>query len=92
MKVADGTKIFEGDHPNQVRDGAKPPVIIIVGGGPAGLSAARQALNAGCSVILVEARDRLGGRAHTVELEGNADDPMVVTVDTGMSPSPCVSV
>ena len=35
---------------------------IVIGGGLAGLSAARQLKNQGASVVLLEARNRLGGR------------------------------
>lgn len=40
--------------------------VAIIGAGAAGLGAARTLENAGLSVIVLEARDRLGGRAHTV--------------------------
>jgi sarcosine oxidase subunit alpha len=39
------------------------PQILVVGGGPAGLSAAAAAADAGAEVVLVERDDRLGGRA-----------------------------
>jgi monoamine oxidase len=41
------------------------PDVIIVGGGVAGLSAARDLTAAGARVLLLEARDRLGGRVLT---------------------------
>jgi monoamine oxidase len=44
--------------------------VIVVGGGFAGLTAARDLAEAGHRVVLVEARDRLGGRTWTRELEG----------------------
>lgn len=44
--------------------------IAIIGGGAAGIAAARTLADAGKSVVLVEASDRLGGRAHTVSVGG----------------------
>lgn len=44
--------------------------VIVVGAGFAGLGAARALTDAGFEVIVVEARDRVGGRATTVELDG----------------------
>lgn len=41
---------------------------IVVGAGLAGLSAAYELLRAGCDVRVFEARERLGGRVHTVQL------------------------
>src|SRR5262245_35226089 len=41
------------------------PEVIILGGGVAGLSAARDLTAAGARVLLLEARDRLGGRILT---------------------------
>lgn len=40
--------------------------LIIVGGGAAGLAAARRLSTRGLRVLLLEARDRLGGRVHTL--------------------------
>jgi monoamine oxidase len=42
--------------------------VAIIGGGAAGIAAARALENANLSMIILEARDRLGGRAHTVTL------------------------
>lgn len=41
--------------------------VVIIGGGFAGVTAARELVQAGRSVVLLEARDRLGGRTWTKE-------------------------
>jgi monoamine oxidase len=41
--------------------------IVIIGAGPAGISAARRLAATGLSVGVLEARDRVGGRAHTLD-------------------------
>ena len=45
--------------------------VAIVGGGFAGVTAARELTLRGRTAVLVEARDRLGGRTHTVEHDGH---------------------
>ena len=44
--------------------------VIVIGGGLAGLTAARELRARGYQCLLVEARDRLGGRAYTAEFAG----------------------
>ena len=44
--------------------------IVIVGGGAAGVGAARRLAGSGLSAILIEAGSRLGGRASTQEIRG----------------------
>jgi monoamine oxidase len=44
--------------------------VAVVGGGYAGLAAARKLSEEGCSTVVLEARDRVGGRTHTVEEAG----------------------
>ena len=52
---------------SQVQDVAAPGErIIVVGAGIAGITAARQLVDAGFAVVVIEARDRIGGRIDTV--------------------------
>jgi monoamine oxidase len=44
--------------------------VIVIGAGLAGLSAARQLKAKGASVVVLEARDRPGGRVHSLRLPG----------------------
>lgn len=45
--------------------------VIVIGSGYAGLTAARDLAVAGASVMLLEARDRIGGRTWTAKIEGH---------------------
>ncbi|MGH2529427.1 MAG: flavin monoamine oxidase family protein [Actinomycetota bacterium] len=45
--------------------------VIVVGGGLAGLTAARELRHDGLDVLVLEARERLGGRAWTIEAAGH---------------------
>ncbi|NJR13526.1 MAG: FAD-dependent oxidoreductase, partial [Phyllobacteriaceae bacterium] len=47
------------------RAGAAAPDVIVIGAGISGLAAARALSQAGKSVMVLEARDRIGGRIHT---------------------------
>ncbi len=53
-------------------------LVVIVGAGLAGLGAARTLVDTGADVVVIEARDRLGGRVHT-------DTSLGVPVDLGAS-------
>jgi monoamine oxidase len=44
--------------------------VIVIGGGFAGVTAAREAAQRGRSVLLLEARDRIGGRTWTAPWAG----------------------
>jgi len=44
--------------------------VAIIGAGAAGLAAARTLEHSGLSVLILEARDRIGGRSHTMTLAG----------------------
>ena len=45
--------------------------VIVIGGGFAGLTAARELRHAGLDVLLLEARERIGGRTMTTEMSGH---------------------
>src|SRR5437867_4406463 len=53
------------------RNSARSADVIVVGAGLAGLTAAREIVKAGRSVIVLEARDRVGGRVLTHSLGGS---------------------
>src|SRR5919108_4423651 len=46
--------------------------LVVVGAGLAGLTAAREAVAAGASVVVIEARDRVGGRVLNHDIGGGA--------------------
>ena len=48
--------------------------LAIVGGGAAGIAAAREARDRGLTCVILEASDRIGGRACTIEWQGHALD------------------
>jgi monoamine oxidase len=54
----------------------RPDSVVVIGAGAAGLTATRILRDAGIDVTILEARDRIGGRLHTVDLAG-------ATVDLG---------
>jgi polyamine oxidase len=61
-----------------IGEGAEVRKVVVVGAGISGLTAARALHHVGVDVVVVEGRDRVGGRTHTVDVEG-------VPVDLGAS-------
>lgn len=59
-------------------DGDVMGTVVIVGAGVSGLVAAQALHRAGVDVVVVEGRDRIGGRTHTIDVDG-------VPVDLGAS-------
>jgi len=70
--------IAEGfdDGRTDVPVGAAEPVerVVVVGAGIAGLTVANALAHGGVECVVVEARDRIGGRLHTVDLAGSPVD------------------
>ena len=55
--------------------GAAGERVVVIGAGVAGIAAARVLRDAGLEPIVLEARGRIGGRVHTIELPGAGDNP-----------------
>lgn len=49
-------------------------MIVVIGAGAAGIAAARSLHDAGRQVVVLEARDRIGGRVWTIDAQGTAID------------------
>ena len=64
------------DGRSDVPGGVTGPVerVVVVGAGIAGLTVANALANAGVACVVVEARDRVGGRLHTIDLAGSPVD------------------
>jgi phytoene dehydrogenase-like protein len=60
------------DGRSDVPGGVTGPVerVVVVGAGIAGLTVANALAHAGVACVVVEARDRVGGRLHTIDLAG----------------------
>jgi monoamine oxidase len=48
--------------------------VVVIGAGAAGIAATRRLRAAGAAVVMIEARNRLGGRAHTIAAAGDVID------------------
>lgn len=57
--------------PQNVTAGQSTFDVIVVGAGYAGLTACRDLCTSGFKVLLLEARDRIGGRTYTVDIGGH---------------------
>ena len=66
---------FDDGHP-ETPGGVVGPVerVLVVGAGIAGLTVANAMAHAGVDCVVLEARDRVGGRLHTVDLAGSRVD------------------
>ncbi|MRH29142.1 NAD(P)-binding protein [Microbacterium sp. SYP-A9085] len=69
------TRVFtDGDDAVPAPADGAPERVVVVGAGIAGLTAANALRTAGVDCVVVEARDRIGGRLHTVDVDGHAAD------------------
>src|SRR6516162_7191562 len=65
-----------GDGRTDVPAGAAERIerVVVVGAGIAGLTVANALVHGGVDCVVLEARDRIGGRLHTVDLAGSPVD------------------
>lgn len=75
--------LFLGTSPRRLLASQETPDVLVLGAGLAGLSAALRLKRAGARVVLIEAKDRVGGRAYT--LEDLPDRPEIGGVEIGNS-------
>jgi polyamine oxidase len=66
---------FDDGRPDIPVRGAEPVErVVVVGAGIAGLTVANALAHGGVECLVLEARDRIGGRLHTVNLAGSPVD------------------
>ena len=78
LRVSDGTTALSDAVPGEVTR------VVVIGAGISGLVAARALRLAGAEVVIVEARDRIGGRTHTVDVGGTPVDLGAAWVHDGV--------
>ena len=62
--------------------------VVIVGGGFAGVTAARESALRGRKTVLLEGRERLGGRTWSTDWDGTQDRSSAAPGCTGISRTP----
>ena len=76
--AATGAAVLAAGCDASIGQGATGKKVVVIGAGMAGLGAARVLEAEGCRAVVVEARERIGGRVHSVERFGT-------TIDLGAS-------
>ena len=69
-----GAAALIASTPLRSQDRAAAVDVVVVGAGAAGLAAAKRLIERGAKIVVLEARDRLGGRVHTDTRLGPAFD------------------
>jgi phytoene desaturase len=59
------------------------PDVLVIGAGAGGLCAAARLADAGQAVLVAESRDRVGGRASSVELDGFTVNTGAIAIEYG---------
>ncbi|OVA12075.1 Flavin amine oxidase [Macleaya cordata] len=65
ISTTNNNNIADGSFFSHIDRQSSPPSVIVIGGGISGIAAARALRNASFKVLLLESRDRIGGRIHT---------------------------
>jgi protoporphyrinogen oxidase len=65
-----GSEMVDGGDGSGASDDARVPEVVIIGAGPAGLTAAFELMKRGCTSTVLEADDTVGGISRTVERDG----------------------
>jgi monoamine oxidase len=63
--ISDNSRSFSQGRTQEPLNNSRPPTVIVVGAGMSGLAAAHDLVEKGFEVIVLEARDRIGGRIFT---------------------------
>ena len=73
----------EVEEPVELAAGDTTVDVVVIGAGVSGLVAARDLVREGYSVVVIEARDRLGGRSERLQVLTETDSPL--WIDEGRS-------